>query len=564
LQTVLPAEAGQVTASREVTGRRKDGTELPIEVSIGELGSDSRPRLVAILRDVTERKRKEEDLRQAQRMEAVGTLASGIAHDFNNLLMGIAGAGYQALRNLDLSHPSHAPVSRAIDATMRGASLTRQLLSFGDKRRATAGPVELDAVVAGAKDLIGRLVGDHIRLTVETHAPGLTVIADPGDIEQILMNLATNARDAMPSGGELTVRTHVLAHEGGSQDDSVDVLLSVEDTGVGMDAATSARVFEPFFTTKEIGQGTGLGLSTVFAVATRLGGAIGVDSEVGRGTKLTLRLRASARHAANEIVAVASALSRGSERVLVVEDDAMVRMAVESFLQSLGYRPTVAASPEEAIELCAQPGHEFDVLLTDVMMPGRLGGDLARELRIQRPGLRTLFMSAHPSEELVRLGRLEPNAALLNKPFSAQALGLALRRLVGSTRPAWPRALRVLVVDDNTAVADMLGEVFRDHSPHVAAAYTGERAVELAADLLPEVVVCDIDLGHGMSGYDVAETLKQDPRMRGTYLIALTGLHVNDCRIRASVVGFDEILSKPVNVEKLLASIALRASLAAS
>jgi CheY-like chemotaxis protein len=195
-----------------------------------------------------------------------------------------------------------------------------------------------------------------------------------------------------------------------------------------------------------------------------------------------------------------------------------------------------------------------------VMMPGLLGGDLARELQARRPELRTLFMSAHPSQELVRLGRLEPEAPLLNKPFNAQTLGLALRRLIDRPEPpTWPSHLRVLVVDDNHAVADMLEEVFGDHSSHVAAAYTGERALAIAAELLPDVVVCDIDLGHGISGYDVAEALRRNPRLTDVYLIALTGLHVNECRARASVVGFNEIMPKPVNVQKLLELIAQRA-----
>jgi PAS domain S-box-containing protein len=544
---------------RETTGWRKDGSRFPLELGVSEVNLENARRLVYFVRDVTERRQREEELRQAQRLEAVGALASGIAHDFNNLLMGIAGAVQVGLRNLDPQTLAYAQLRRALGATMRGSSLTRQLLRFGDKRRGEASPIELDEVVAGARDLISRLVGEHIQLSFEIAARGIAVRAEPGDIEQILMNLATNARDAMPGGGTLIVRTAPCGQ--GPSDGPIPgnyVCLVVQDSGIGMDAETKARVFQPFFTTKEVGKGTGLGLSTVFAVARRLGGQVRLESELGEGTTFRIFLPVSEESPALAGGAVERA-TRGSETVLVVEDDPLVRMAVQGFLEGLGYRPLLAVDPAEGLRIAGQRGPEIDVLLTDVMMPGMLGRRLAEAVREHLPGLPAVFMSAHPSDELLRAGRLEPGGRLLVKPFDAEALGSALRAVLdreGEAAPPPPPAepakgLRILLVDDNPDVVESLRDLLAQHDRRVEVAQSGSRALEIAGELGPDIVICDLELGLGMSGYDVARALRHDQRLRGAVLVALTGYDASTCGPQAAEAGFDQVVTKPIDVQRL-------------
>jgi two-component system cell cycle sensor histidine kinase/response regulator CckA len=517
-------------------------------------------RVIGIIQDVTDERRLEEELRQAQRMESLGTLASGIAHDFNNLLMGLAGFASLALNSLEPEHPAAAYVRRSMEAVTRGASLTRQLLAFSHKRAAAAHSLELDAVVMAAKDLLDRLVGDHVSVVVETTAPGARVFADAGDIEQMLMNLVSNARDAMPNGGSVVVRTAPTTDKGEGDDAggaATHVALSVRDTGEGMDEATKARVFEPFFTTKAVGKGTGLGLSTVFAVVRRLEGQVRVESQVGQGTTITISLPMA--ESESPVLGTEAPPAPGHETVLVVEDDGLVRTTVQSYLEALGYRVLCAANADEALRIVDGEGAHVDLTLTDVMMPGRLGGDLARELQERDPEMAILFMSAHPRHELVRLGRINARAPFLGKPFGQDELGIAVHRILApdailpSPDKRVPPSLRLLVIEDNADLADSLRESLELVGHLAVVASSGAEAMRIAGELRPHAVLCDLELGGGMSGYDVARVLAggEAPVADRPYLVALTGTQKSDCNADALSAGFDIVLTKPTALEQI-------------
>lgn len=536
-------------ASREVLGLRKDGAIFPMEIGVNEIRDRGPRRFVCVVRDISERRRREQELRHAQRMEAIGALASGMAHDFNNLLMAIRGTADLALKALPPDHPAHPRVRQIADAVVGGASLTQRLVGFGGGSRVRSEPIELDAVIAGVGELLRRLLGEHVRLAVRAGAPGAWILADPGEIEQVLLNLATNARDAMPGGGDLIIET---APRTFGQPAALGVTVSISDTGAGMDEATRARIFEPFFSTKRGSGGTGLGLAAVLDIVNRLGGRIIVDSQIGRGTTFTLWFPETARRPAAAAAPVRA--ERGSETVLVVEDDPLVRAAVEHYLGVLGYRTLVAASPEEAMRICQRrqaPAQEqkIDLLLTDVMMPGRLGGDLAQELQASYPGLRVLFMSAQPGEDLVRLGRLPPEAPLLSKPFDERALGLALRRVLDGKAKA-PR--RVLLVEDSEDIRDSLCALLEGEGYQVLMARDGYEGLAVALREHPDAVLSDLGLPR-LGGLDLARRLRR--ALPETRLVAMTGRAEAAERDAAKEAGFDAYLIKPADVGQILRAL---------
>jgi PAS domain S-box-containing protein len=495
------------------------------------------PRITGIARDVTEEVLLQHELRQAQRLESIGTLASGVAHDFNNLLMGVGGCIQLALKTVDKRHPAEPHMRRAAESILRGAALTRQILRFSDKRGHAEGPVELDAIVESAHELIRRLLGEHISVRVVTEARAVQVLADAGEIEQVLMNLASNSRDAMPGGGTLTLSTHV---------DGDFVALSVRDTGTGMSPEVRARVFEPFFTTKEVGKGTGLGLSTVFGVARRLNGSLALDSSEGNGTTVTLKLPIF--HGALQLVPDSQPPPSRGRTILIVDDDAMVRATVENYLETLGFRTLSVESVAEALMLLEMPPEPIHLAIVDVMMPSTLGTKLQKHLTAEGRTLPVIFMSGHAQDELIRTVGLEPSARLLAKPFEAIQLGAAIAEAFGEVPLVKPRA-RVLVVDDNREVGDVFQQLLELQHHEAAVAYDGEEAVRIASEFVPDIVLCDIELGAGMTGYDVARALRSDPRFQSTRLIAVTGLHSASSLAEALEAGFEQVLTKPLEVD---------------
>jgi signal transduction histidine kinase/CheY-like chemotaxis protein len=382
--------------------------------------------VAGIATDVTEERHLEEELRHAQKMEAVGALASGTAHDFNNLLMGVVGFATIALGRLDATNPARAEIKRVVDIAMRGRVLTQQLLDFSRKRPRQAAPFEIDGAVLNCKPLLETLVGEAIHVVIRCNAGRARVRANAGEIEQILMNHATNARDSMPKGGTLLVTTsEVFQTESDSElAPGRYVAISVRDSGAGMDPETKKRIFEPFFTTKSAG--TGLGLSSSMGIVRRMGGTIRVDSALGSGSTFTIFIPAVPE--TSEIALEEHVSDRGC--VLVVEDDLVVRECVGQYLECIGYEPLIASDIEHALRLVGEQGEHIEVLLTDVMMPRRLGGDLAREVRKALPAIRVLYMSAHPREDLVEQERIERDAMLIQKPFDQRRLALSLHRLL--------------------------------------------------------------------------------------------------------------------------------------
>ncbi len=397
-----------------------------------------------VLATALERQRADEALRtseaqfrQSQKMEAVGRLAGGVAHDFNNLLTVIAGRSKLLLQKLSAADPLRRDVDLIDKTATRASALTRQLLTFSRKQVLQAKVIDLNAIVRGLASMLQRLLGEDMELVIEAAAPVARIKADPGQIEQLIVNLAVNARDAMPRGGRLTLRTATTVLDDDRAARSPDlrpgewVVLQIADTGVGMDEATRSRIFEPFFTTKGVGEGTGLGLSTVYGIVRQHQGAIAVDTAPGRGTTFTVYLPPTPEATdAGDGAPPGARAARGSGTILLVEDDEEVRALARDILQQSGYTVLEAASPAEALTLCEAHGAPIHLMLTDVVMPLLSGPELAARLAPQRPAMKILYMSGYTDEAIGPRGLLNPDLALLQKPFTPDALVRRVRALL--------------------------------------------------------------------------------------------------------------------------------------
>ncbi|NOT26774.1 MAG: response regulator [Acidobacteria bacterium] len=401
-------------------------------------------RLSGLTHDVTERKELEAQFHQAQKMESVGRLAGGIAHDFNNLLTVINGISELVLAQVGKDDQVHADIQEIHRAGERAAVLTRQLLAFSRRQILVPRVMNVNTVVAGMESLLQRLLGADINLVVVSTQGVSNVNADPGQIEQVITNLAVNARDAMPQGGQLIIETqNVTIDEGYGRQHGVAmptgsyVLLDVSDSGVGMDAATRARIFEPFFTTKGPGKGTGLGLSTVYGIVKQSHGFIWVDSEVGQGTSFKIYLPQVTAAAGADQPRPTVPSSSGTETILLVEDDAGLCRLATRFLEPAGYTVLGAATGEEALRVLERHGEPVHLLLTDVVMPGMSGRGLADRIAQTRPGVKILYMSGYTDDIVVRHGVSEEQVPFLSKPFTAWELLQKVREVLdfGTRRP---------------------------------------------------------------------------------------------------------------------------------
>ena len=398
---------------------------------------------VLTVTDTTERVRAEAGARDAQRLQAMGQLTGGIAHDFNNLLTVVLGNLEMAGTMLEPDTPALSRLDRAIWAAERGAALTRQLLTFARRQPLAPLPIDLSALLPDMADLLRRTLGEHIEVHVVDTAGLWTAMADPAQVESALLNLALNARDAMPAGGRLTIEVanRVLEQDDAHPEAEVSagdyVMLAVTDFGSGMPRAVLARAFEPFFTTKEPGKGTGLGLAMVFGFAKQSGGHVNIRSEPGAGTTVSLFLpRATGIElpAVPRVVAPA-ALPRGSATILVVEDDDSVREVAAAILRDLGYRVLAAADGAEALRVFERDGKAVALLLVDVVLTGGMKGDeVARRLAALRPGLPTLFMSGHAENDVAPHGRRDDGARLIGKPFQRERLARTVAEMLGAPR----------------------------------------------------------------------------------------------------------------------------------
>jgi PAS domain S-box-containing protein len=422
-----------------LTNRRKDGTFFEERVTISSIYNETREivNYVAVKQDTSDMTLLEEQLRQSQKMEAIGQLAGGVAHDFNNLLTAINGYSALALQRLEHGHPIRSYLEEVKKAGDRAANLTRQLLAFGRKQILQPLALDLNAVVTDMNKMLRRLIGEDIVLTAKLDPSLKKIKADPGQIEQVLVNLVVNARDAMPQGGELIIETsgveldleYTKTHVGVSPGQYA--MLAVSDTGTGMNEKTQARIFDPFFTTKEKGKGTGLGLSTVYGIVKQSGGNIVVYSEPGHGTTFKVYLPQLATAVEKTAVAVPEpALPEGSETILLVEDEDVVRGLAAKILGQAGYRVLVAARGEEAITLCGQSTEPIHLLLTDVVMPEMSGKEVADRARALVPGLRVVFMSGYTDEAIVHHGVLDADVEFIQKPFTPSALVKKVREVL--------------------------------------------------------------------------------------------------------------------------------------
>ena len=453
----LPGWTG-LSSLEEVRVHRKD---VPLLIVTGALGDERAAECIkagatdyilkermarlpiAVRRAMEEKKLREEharlegEFRQAQKMQAIGVLASGISHNFNNLLQVIYSYTYVALKETGPSGPAAEALEEIRKASQRAASLTRQLLTFSRRQVPSSRIVNLNDLIRGMIDLVEHVLGEGITLVGELGSDLWSTKVDPGQMEQVLVNLALNARDAMPRGGLLTIETANVTRDSpedlgtGSHGRIEEVMLAVRDTGVGMDEETRRRIFEPFFTTKQPGEGTGLGLATVYGIVRQNEGRIQVRSQPGRGTTFEIRLprlEETPEKRASGVVPFES--SRGSETLLVVEDDLVLRRVLKSALEDAGYRVLVAGNGLQALEVAGMNKGPIHLLATDVVMPGMSGPSLAEKLAEPRPGLKVLYFSGSSLDTLKNEGLVDPGATFLPKPFPVPDLLKRVRALL--------------------------------------------------------------------------------------------------------------------------------------
>ncbi|SNY35490.1 ATP-binding protein [Paractinoplanes atraurantiacus] len=424
-----PGPIGAVTTSV----RRRDGSEIPVESSVSIVDTPQGRLALAVIRDLSERDRAEREkarlraeaqTHRSQRLESLGQLAGGIAHDFNNMLGVIVNYASFVVEEAESAEPDvkmiAADAKQVIKAGERGTDLTHQLLAFARREVVRPQVLDLNKVIADVQAMLRRSIGEHITLLFRPEADLPPVTCDPGQIEQLLVNLALNARDAMPAGGNLVIDT-------GRHGDQVR--LRVSDSGKGMTPDVVERAFEPFFTTKASGEATGLGLATVYGIVTQADGEVGITSEPGLGTTVTVLLPASSTVATSPVPTEPAADTQGhGETLLVVEDEAALRDVAARILSGAGYQVLKAECGTQALDVASGHSGQIDLLLSDVVMPGMLGKELAERLVRERPDTRVLYMSGYAQPVLHSQGTLDPGVALLEKPFTADDLLAAVRK----------------------------------------------------------------------------------------------------------------------------------------
>jgi len=421
--------------------RRKDGREVWLsDTAVIVKGSDSHPVMEGILVDITERKALETQLQQSRKMEAVGRLAGGIAHDFNNLLTIISGYTELAMSRTHIPNEARSDIERIENAAGRAAGLVRQLLAFSRKQVLQPKILDLNQIVLNIDTLLRRLIDERIEMVTRVDQELGSVKADPAQIEQVIMNLVVNARDAMPDGGRLVLETSNIELDSSYAVDHATVrpgryvMLAVSDTGVGMDQQTVAHIFEPFFTTKESGRGTGLGLSTVYGIVKQSGGYIWVYSEPAKGSSFKVYLpRVDEVAEETPLPQTAPRAQRGTETILLVEDEEPLRELIQTVLAEQGYDVIPSLDPEHAEEIANRLEGEIHLVLTDVVMPGTSGRELARRISARRPDIRVLYMSGYTDNVISSGGMLERGLAFLQKPFSPATLVQKVREVLNHT-----------------------------------------------------------------------------------------------------------------------------------
>ena len=540
--------------SGQFTNRKKDGSLYSEDATISPIhdASGKVTGFVAVKRDVTERVNLENQLRQAQKLESVGRLAGGIAHDFNNLLTVINGYTDLLLNRLKEGDPLRDSVAEIQNAGERAACLTKQLLAFSRKQIIEPRPTDLNSLITENRAMFQRLLGEDIELVTKLdHSLG-QIMADPGQIHQVLMNLAVNARDAMPGGGRLTIETaNVEVDEGhvAGLAPGPFVLLAVSDSGTGIEKEIQERIFDPFFTTKGEGEGTGLGLSTVYGIVRQCGGATSLLSEPGQGATFRIYLPRTEAGAGSVKVATPSYGDvRGSETILVVEDQEAVRKWAVQALKSYGYRILEAAQGAEALLLAQNCSDPIHLLLTDVVMPHMTGKELAERLGPLRPEMKVLYMSGYAPDLIARRAPLDPGVAHIAKPFAPQALAAKVREVLGA---ALPQA-SVLVVDDDDSVQNFFELTIANAGYKVFVAHDGSKALALMREQRFDVVVTDLVMADREGLETIQVMRKEQPHVK---IIAVSGAFAGMFLRAAKAPGAHVTLAKPVAPDELLAAI---------
>jgi PAS domain S-box-containing protein len=542
--------------------RKKGGELRSMLVSVNYFGSDDGRLLLSVVRDITEQKRAEADriqledqLRAAQKLESIGRMAGGIAHDFNNQLTVINGYGDLLFRALKSGDPAQEWVDEIRKAGERAVKLVRQLLAFSRKQVFEPQPVFLHKLVSENQAMLQRLIGEDIELVTECGESEWSVLADPGQLHQVLMNLTVNARDAMPCGGTLTIRTANVEVDGTYTAGHPEiapgpyVCLLVKDTGVGIAQEIQGRIFDPFFTTKAVSEGTGLGLSTVYGIVRQLSGSIALHSEPGQGATFEIylpRLEAGAVTVDPSDGGATSA--RGSETVLVVEDQDPVRHLMTIELKEHGYHVLQAASGLDAY-LLAQ-GHQgpIHLLLTDVVMPHMTGKELADRLRPLRKEMKVLYMSGYAPDVLTGRGMMEPGGSYIAKPFAREALAAKVRELLGSSRPA----PAILVVDDDESVRGLFQHILVAAGFEVVVAADGAEALQKLRTREFDLLLTDLVMPE-REGLELIMTLRKErPQLK---VIAVSGAFGGAFLEAAKEMGAAQTLLKPVVPERLVEAV---------
>jgi two-component system cell cycle sensor histidine kinase/response regulator CckA len=421
----------------DLAGRRKNGQEFSVEISLNYVEVAGHAMAISFITDISERLRIEQQLRQSQKMEAVGQLAGGVAHDFNNLLTIIQGCSAMTLEDLPADNPLRESLEEIERAAMSAAGLTRQLLAFSRRQVVRPKLLDMNTVISHTERMLRRVIGEDVELILHCGENVGRIKADPGSIEQILMNLAVNARDAMPGGGRLIIETGNLFLDQQYTESHLAVktgpyaMLAITDTGVGMTPEVKAHIFEPFFTTKAPGEGTGLGLATVYGIVQQMDGTIWCYSEPGQGTTLKILLPVVSSDAAEPVETVGVVRKGTGETILLVEDELAVRKFVRNMLEKYGYKVLTAADPHDALAIASSTSEKINLLITDVVMPKMNGPELAQRIKAMLPDIVTLLMSGYTDRAIRLQEELSNGTPFIQKPFTPRALALKIREMLG-------------------------------------------------------------------------------------------------------------------------------------
>ena len=506
--------------------------------------------------DITDHRALQEQYLQAQKLDSVGRLAGGVAHDFNNLLTVVNGYSDMVLLKLQPGDPLRSKVQQIRSAGVRAAQLTQQLLAFSRKQVIQPRPLNLNAAVEEAHAMLRPMLGEDIEITVRLDEAAGQVLADPAQMMQLLMNLAVNARDAMPRGGQVLIETAGLCQGDPRAHPALppgpSVRLTVCDTGTGIPEDVRRHIFEPFYTTKEKERGTGLGLATVYGIVQQSGGAITVESEPGQGACFKIFLPCVGGPVAPpqaERPRSAVEAPGGNQTVLVVEDQPEVRQLACELLEGHGYRVLEAADGGDALRQVERWPGVIDLALTDVVMPGMSGPEFAARLKLVRPDVRILYMSGYAEDAIVHRGVIEPGIAFLAKPFEPEELAAKVREAIGGA----PRAIKVLVADDEEGIRALFRETLTEAGYEVFLATNGAEVMELLGRQDVDLVVTDLVMP-GQDGIDTIRAVRrQHPNVK---TIAMSGAFGGQFLKTAQLLGAHATLSKPVLPERLISTVA--------